>query len=227
MQAHRQIRSYVKRDGRMTPAQQRALEALWPRYGVKPEVLSRAGPEGLFDRKGPLTLEIGFGMGDSLAEMAAADPDRNFLGIEVHRPGVGRLMSLLESRGIGNVRILSTDAVPVLRDAIPEVSIDRVQVFFPDPWPKKRHHKRRLLSADFIDLLRSRLRMGGVLHVATDWQDYADSVLALLMENPGLENLSESDGACDRPDWRPETRFESRGLKRGHGVWDLMFRRID
>lgn len=210
----------------MTPAQQRALEELWPRYGLEPASLDGCDLADLFGRSAPLTLEIGFGMGDSLAEMAAQDPDRNFLGIEVHRPGVGRLMSLLESRDVSNVRILCTDAVPVLKESIPEASLDRVQIFFPDPWPKKRHHKRRLLSAEFIDLLRTRLRVDGTLHVATDWEDYANSVLALLQATAGLENLSETGGAAERPDWRPKTRFEARGIGRGHGVWDLMFRRV-
>lgn len=211
----------------MTPAQQRALEELWPRYGVAPGSLQNdAGLERLFGRKAPVTLEIGFGMGDSLASMAAADPDRNFLGIEVHRPGVGRLMSLLEQQETANVRILCTDAVPVLRDAIAADSLDRVQIYFPDPWPKKRHHKRRLLSAGFLDLVRHRLRMGGLLHVATDWEEYAAVTLELLENVEGLANLSEDEKFCARPEWRPKTRFEARGLRKGHGVWDLMFRRV-
>lgn len=227
MSHQREIRSFVKRDGRMTPSQQRALEQLWPRFGLQPEQLIERDLAELFGRVAPVTLEIGFGMGDSLAQMAATEPERNFLGIEVHRPGVGRLMSLLETRDIDNVRILCADAVPVLKDAIKPESIDRVQIFFPDPWPKKRHHKRRLLNPDFIALLRSRLQSGGLLHVATDWEDYAERVLELLNDADGLENLSTTGGAVPRPDWRPETRFEARGIRHGHAVWDLMFRRAD
>ncbi len=209
----------------MTPSQQRALEQLWPRFGVDFVEGMRIDLADLFGAGVPVTLEIGFGMGVSLLEMARADPDRGFLGIEVHRPGVGRLLAMLEREGVGNVRVLCEDAVNVLRHAIAANSLDRVQVYFPDPWPKKRHHKRRLLQAPFVGLVTTCLRPGGILHVATDWENYAEQVLEVLDANEDLENTVPGGGYAARPDWRPLTRFEQRGLDRGHGVWDLLYRR--
>ncbi|HEY5789848.1 MAG TPA: tRNA (guanosine(46)-N7)-methyltransferase TrmB [Gammaproteobacteria bacterium] len=208
----------------MTPAQRRALEALWPRFGVPPG----DGPldlDALFGRHAPRVLEIGFGMGGSLLAMAAAAPEQDFLGIEVHRPGIGRLLAGLEAAGLGNVRVAEGDAVLLLRERLAAGSLDRLLLFFPDPWPKKRHHKRRLLQAGFVELVASRLRPGGVLHAATDWEPYAEQMLALLEACPRLENLAGSARFVPRPEYRPPTKFEQRGRALGHGVWDLVFRR--
>ena len=221
----RPIRSFVRREGRITPSQQRALEKLWPQFGVDFVEGTRIDLEELFGAGVPVTLEIGFGMGVSLLEMARAEPGRGFLGIEVHRPGVGRLLAMLEREGVGNVRVLCEDAVNVLRHAIAPGSLDRVQIYFPDPWPKKRHHKRRLLQAPFVELVAACLRPGGILHVATDWENYAEQVLEVLDANEALANTVPGGGYAERPDWRPLTRFEQRGLDRGHGVWDLLYRR--
>lgn len=221
----RPIRSFVRREGRMTPSQQRALEKLWPRYGIDFVEGKPIDLEAIFGPGVPVTLEIGFGMGVSLAEMARAEPERGFLGIEVHRPGVGRLLATLERERIGNVRVLCEDAVPVLRSGIPRRSLDRVQIYFPDPWPKKRHHKRRLLQAPFVELVSDCLRPGGLLHVATDWENYAEQVLEVLDGSAALENTVPGGGFAPRPGWRPLTRFEQRGIDRGHGVWDLIYRR--
>ncbi len=219
----RPVRSYVRREGRMTAAQERALSELWPRYGVDAgdETID---PHSLFARAAPLLLEIGFGNGDALARMAAAHPDRNYLGIEVHRPGVGSLMLQLEREGIGNVRVIADDAGEVL-SRLPDTSLDAVYLFFPDPWPKKRHHKRRLVQTLFVDRLWHKLRPGAVFHLATDWQDYAEQMLAVLGAHAGYHNLAGADGYTARLPERPETRFERRGLRLGHGVWDLAFRR--
>ncbi|HEY5719452.1 MAG TPA: tRNA (guanosine(46)-N7)-methyltransferase TrmB, partial [Gammaproteobacteria bacterium] len=191
----------------MTPAQRRALEALWPRFGVPPG----DGPldlDALFGRHAPRVLEIGFGMGGSLLAMAAAAPEQDFLGIEVHRPGIGRLLAGLEAAGLGNVRVAEGDAVLLLRERLAAGSLDRLLLFFPDPWPKKRHHKRRLLQAGFVELVASRLRPGGVLHAATDWEPYAEQMLALLEACPRLENLAGSARFVPRPEYRPPTKFE-------------------
>jgi tRNA (guanine-N7-)-methyltransferase len=221
---HRPIRSFVVRPGRMTAGQRRALEDNWPRWG-----LDRA--DGLLDdhrafgRQAPLVLEIGFGMGQSLAEMAAGAPETNYLGVDVHRPGVGGLLHKLQEQGIDNVRVYCDDAVPVLRECIADTSLDGVQIFFPDPWHKKRHHKRRLIQAAFIDLLCSKLKPGGFLHLATDWENYAEQMLALLTAMRGLENTAGEGQYSPRPHYRPLTKFEKRGQRLGHGVWDLLFHR--
>ena len=221
---HRPIRSFVVRPGRMTAGQRRALEDNWPRWGID-RAAGLLDDHGAFGRQAPLVLEIGFGMGQSLAEMAVDAPDTNYLGIEVHRPGVGRLLYCLEQQGIDNVRVYCDDAVAVLRDCIGEASLDGVQIFFPDPWHKKRHHKRRLIQPDFIDLLCSKLKPGGFLHLATDWENYAEQMLELLTATPGLENTSGVGQYSPRPSQRPLTKFEKRGQRLGHGVWDLLFRR--
>jgi len=223
--AHRPIRSFVMRAGRMTSGQTRALEELWPRYGVEysPAPLAL---DALFGRRAPRTLEIGFGNGEHLASVAAAHPDRDYLGVEVHRPGVGHLLMLAENRHLTNLRVSAHDAVEVLRDQIPPGSLDELLVLFPDPWHKKRHHKRRLVQPPFIDLLASRLATGGVLRLATDWEPYAQQMLDVLGEaRPVFENLSPTGDWMPRPEERAPTRFEKRGARLGHGVWDLAFRR--
>jgi len=220
----RSIRSFVTRAGRITEAQQRALEQLWPKYGVgfAPERLDTGG---LFGREAPCTVEIGFGNGENLLALAAAHPERDFLGIEVHRPGVGRLLLALEARALSNVRVICHDAVEVLEQQLPPQSISECLILFPDPWPKKRHHKRRLVQRPFVELLASRLTPGGLLRLATDWQPYALDMLATLSAVPDFVNLSADGAFVARPGERVPTRFERRGERLGHEVWDLAFRR--
>ncbi len=222
--AVRKIRSFVRREGRITTAQRHALEELWPKYGLDTD--RPLEPEKVFGRRAPLTLEIGFGNGAALALMAAAEPATDFIGIEVHRPGVGRLLLELETQGLGNVRIYREDAVPVMRHCLPPACLDRLLLFFPDPWHKKRHHKRRIVQPDFIELTANLLRPGGILHMATDWEDYAAQMLEVTSQSAAFRNCAGSGNYSPRPDYRPVTRFEQRGLKLGHGVWDLLFERI-
>lgn len=223
-QRHRAIRSFVRREGRITDAQRRALAELLPRYGVEPgEALLDF--VALFGRAAPVHLEIGFGNGEALAAKALAHPQYNYLGIEVHRPGVGVLLRRLNAECIPNVRVDCTDAKEVLELRIPDASLDAVYVFFPDPWHKLRHHKRRLVQPEFIALLRRKLKLGGTLHLATDWEDYARQMLALLSAAEGFENVAGQDQYAPRPAARPRTRFERRGQRLGHSVWDLVFRR--
>jgi tRNA (guanine-N7-)-methyltransferase len=222
----RSIRSFVTRAGRITEAQERALEALWPKYGVEFGSSVPLQPDALFGRKAPLTVEIGFGNGDNLANMAAAHRERNYLGIEVHRPGVGRLLLALEEQQLTHVRLICQDAVEVLSRQIPLESLDEVVILFPDPWPKKRHHKRRLVQSAFMELVTERLQKGGVVRMATDWQPYAQEMLATLQANPRLQNLATDGTYIPRPTERTATRFEKRGERLGHEVWDLAFRRI-
>ena len=223
---NRPIRSFVMRTGRMTVGQTRALEELWPRYGVEfsAEPLSM---DLLFGRAAPRTLEIGFGNGEHLAALAAADPERDYFGIEVHRPGVGHLLLLASTNNLTNLRASSHDAVEVLREQIAEGSLDEVLVLFPDPWHKKRHHKRRLIQPPFVELIASRLRQGGVLRLATDWKEYALQMLEVLSAAETLFiNLSPTGDWMPRPEERAPTRFEKRGARLGHGVWDLAFSRL-
>lgn len=219
---NRHIRSFVLRQGRVSPAQQRACETLLPRFGIaysaQPLDLDLA-----FGRGAPRILEIGFGNGDSTAAIALAHPENDYLALEVHTPGVGNLLKLIESRHIANIRIIRHDAVEVLRDMIGNATLDGVHIFFPDPWHKARHNKRRLIQAPFVAQLVQKLKPGGYIHVATDWQDYAQQALAVLSAEPLLENAAA--GFAPRPSYRPLTRFEQRGLRLGHGVWDLLFRR--
>ena len=219
---HRPIRSYVLRQGRFSPAQQRAHAELMPRFGVpfRPEVLD---PESVFGRRAELVVEVGSGMGETTARIAAEHPERDYLAIEVHAPGVGSLLRHVAERGLTNVRVVQHDAVEVLRDMVPEASLTAIHVFFPDPWPKKRHHKRRLVQAPFAQLAATRLAPGGILHVATDWEEYAYHVLQVLADCPLLRNTAA--GFAQRPAWRPETKFERRGVGLGHGVWDIVFER--
>src|SRR5690349_14170190 len=219
---NRPIRSFVMRTGRMTVGQTRALDELWPRFGVEysPQVLAL---DKVFGRSAPRTLEIGFGNGEHLAALATAHPERGYFGIEVHRPGVGHLLLLADTNNLANVRASTHDAVEVLREQIAPSSLDEVLVLFPDPWHKKRHHKRRLIQPPFVHEVALRLAAGGYLHCATDWQPYAEQMLAVLSAEPLLANTA--DGYAPRPAYRPATKFENRGLRLGHGVWDLVFRR--
>jgi tRNA (guanine-N7-)-methyltransferase len=219
---HPPIRSYVLRQGRFSRGQQRAYEELLPRFGV-PYSHAPLDFAALFGRVAPVVAEVGFGMGETTARIAAENPQVDYLGIEVHAPGVGSLLRQLEEAALTNVRVISHDAVEVLREMVPPASLDGLHVFFPDPWPKKRHHKRRLVQPAFAELAAQRLRPGGYLHVATDWEEYAEHVLGVLSATPGLANTAE--GFAPRPASRPETKFERRGLKLGHGVWDIVFTR--
>ena len=222
MPVRRPVRSYVLRGGRLGPGQRRALDELAPRF-VLPFVPAPLDAPALFGRPAPLVIEIGFGMGDATAQVAAAHPELDFLGIEVHEAGVGALLKLIGETGLTNLRIVRHDAVEVLEQMLAPGSLARLHIWFPDPWPKKRHHKRRLLQPPLVALAASRLAPGGLLHCATDWQPYAEQMLEVLAAEPLLHNTAE--GYAPRPDWRPLTRFEDRGLKLGHGVWDLVFRR--
>jgi tRNA (guanine-N7-)-methyltransferase len=220
----RSVRSFVVRAGRMTAAQERAWQELWPRYGLetRDEPLDLAA---IFGRDAPRTLEIGFGNGESLVALASAGPERDFVGIEVHRPGVGHLMLRAHERGLANLRVICRDAVEVLEHCIPAASLDEVLLYFPDPWPKKRHHKRRIVQPEFVALVASRLRPAGVFRMATDWQSYAEQMLEVGTACPALRNESADGGFVPRPESRPVTRFEQRGQRLGHDVWDLAFRR--
>lgn len=218
----RSIRSFVVRAGRMGTGQQKALEELGPRY-VLPFSEQPLKPEQIFGRQAPVVLEIGFGMGAATAQIAAARPETDFIGVEVHTPGVGALLKLIGEGELHNIRILQHDAVQVLEQMIQPASLAGVHVFFPDPWHKKKHHKRRLIQAPLVALLASRLAPGGVLHCATDWQPYAEQMLEVLGAEPLLVNTAED--YAPRPDYRPLTKFEARGLRLGHGVWDLVFRK--
>jgi len=218
----RPVRSFVLRQGRMSPAQTRALTDLMPRYGIAyvPQPLDLPAA---FGRRAPVSLEIGFGMGETTAAIAHAQPHHDFLGLEVHAPGVGALLKRADELALTNVRVIRHDAVDVVGHMLVPGTLAGIHVYFPDPWPKKRHHKRRLLQPAFVHLLATRLVEGGYLHVATDWEEYAHEVLATCTAEPQLANTAET--FAPRPAWRPQTKFEARGLGLGHGVWDLVFRR--
>jgi tRNA (guanine-N7-)-methyltransferase len=218
----RPVRSYVLRGGRMGPGQQRALDELGPRFVLAFQD-TPLDFEQVFGRHAPVVLEIGFGMGDATARIAAEQPDTDFLGVEVHEAGVGALLRRIGELGLDNLRIVRHDAVEVLRHMVPPGALAGVHLYFPDPWPKKRHHKRRLVQPPFVRLLAERLAPGGYVHFATDWQPYAEQMLQVLAAEPALAN-TVTDYA-PRPARRPLTKFEARGLKLGHGVWDLVFRR--
>lgn len=219
----RRIRSFTLRQGRLTEAQSKALDSLWPIYGL--EANQSLDIPAIFGREAPVVIEIGFGNGETLAHMAAAAPDTNFVGIEVHGPGVGQLLWRLQEKGLHNVRVYRADAVEILTRQVADASLNGVHVFFPDPWPKKRHHKRRLINPEFMQLVMRKLKQGGIFHAATDWEHYAQHMLAVLGACEELENTGLEDGYAPRPAHRPLTKFESRGQRLGHGVWDLIFTR--
>ena len=224
-QRHRPIRSFVRREGRLTLGQQRAIDTFWTNFGVDP------GPrtlrlEEVFQRRAPRVLEIGFGDGESLAAMAARHPEEDYLGIEVHRPGVGHLLQRADRLGLTNLKVMCADAVEVLTERLPDACFIRIQIFFPDPWPKKRHHKRRLIQPPFALLLARKLRPGGHLHLATDWEDYAHHMLRVLETAAPFVNTAGLGRFTPRPAYRPLTKFEHRGQRLGHGVRDLVFKRI-
>ncbi|MCG7983565.1 MAG: tRNA (guanosine(46)-N7)-methyltransferase TrmB [Candidatus Thiodiazotropha lotti] len=224
-QTSRPIRSYVLRQGRMTEGQQRAYEALWPRYGVELKS-GQLDLSGLFEQTQPATLEIGFGNGESLRQMAQNQPEHNFLGVEVHGPGVGHLMIQLDQHQLNNVRILKHDAMELLRHHLQPGSLQRVQLYFPDPWHKRKHNKRRIVQDEFAELVHRALIPGGILHMATDWEDYARQMMNVLSAHPGFNNQAGEGNFSPRPETRPLTKFEQRGERLGHGVWDLLFERL-
>ncbi len=219
----RKIRSFVRREGRLTKGQQRALEELFPVYGLAPTQNDALDFAMVFGNANPVHLEIGIGNGQTLVSMASAHPQHNYLGIEVHRPGVGNALLQIEKTGLQNVRLICEDAVEVLKNNIPDQSLSAVYIFFPDPWHKTRHHKRRLVQVDFINLLKTKLQPGGRLHMATDWEDYAHHMMKVMNDVDGFTNLAGAAQYSKKPDYRPLTKFEQRGLRLGHGVWDLVF----
>jgi len=221
----RTIRSFVKREGRLTNGQQHALDHLWPEFGIDYSDVT-IDMDAVFGRQAERILEIGFGNGESLWQMASEQPDKDFIGIEVHRPGVGRLLKKIEDSGMQNLRLICHDAIDVLKQQITDNSLDRVQLFFPDPWHKKKHHKRRIVQAEFAELIAQKLKAGGIFHLATDWQHYAEHMLEVLNNCPQLQNLSPQNDFVPRPDERPLTKFERRGHRLGHGVWDLFYNTI-
>jgi len=219
----RTIKSYVLRQGRLTRGQQHALEQLWLVYGIDftPQPINLASS---FEQVAPVTLEIGFGNGDSLLQQAKACPQQNYLGIEVHRPGVGHLLRLADDAGVNNLRVINHDAVEVLQQQIPDNSLDCIQLFFPDPWHKKRHHKRRIVNALFIGVVHQKLKPGGTFHLATDWEDYAQYMLAEMEQAKGFINTAGKENYAKNTN-RPTTKFEHRGRRLGHGVWDLIYKK--
>ena len=218
------IRSYIRRQGRATAGQKQALERYWDKFCLPPD--QPLDIDQAFGRSAPLIVEIGFGNGESLAKMAENNPDINYLGIEVHRPGVGHLLRLLAEKDINNVRIYHHDAIEILEQKIADESLAGVHLFFPDPWHKRRHHKRRIVRPSFVELLEKKLQPGGYFHAATDWRDYARDMLKTLSASQKLINQSEEQDFSPRPDYRPMTKFEKRGLRLGHGVWDLIFKKV-
>jgi tRNA (guanine-N7-)-methyltransferase len=220
----RKIRSFVLREGRLTKGQQHALDTYWPDYGLTYQTTAY-DLTAVFGRNSATVLEIGFGMGKSLVQMAKAAPEKNFIGIEVHRPGVGACLSEAVAQQVKNLKVFEHDAVEILEHSIADNSVDTVQLFFPDPWHKKRHHKRRIVQAEFVQLLRRKLKPGGVFHMATDWENYAEHMLQVMLSADGFSNVSADNTYVARPEHRPLTKFEQRGQRLGHGVWDLMFKK--
>jgi len=224
-QHKRPIRSFVLRGGRLTVAQKHALDDLWPHFGIEQQE-APLDFEDYFDHPADVIVEIGFGNGESTWRMARHEPDKNFIGIEVHQPGVGHLLLALDANNIDNVRIAREDAVPFLQQRIASGSLAGVRIYFPDPWPKKRHHKRRLIQSDFIGEIARCMAADGILHLATDWQPYADHMLEVLGSSADFVNLSPTGDYCERPDWRPHTKYEQRGERLGHKVRDLLYQRV-
>ena len=217
----RKIRSFIRRQGRITQGQEFALENYWDKYCLAPD--EALNIQQVFGRQAPLSVEIGFGNGECLAQLATDNPDKDYIGIEVHRPGVGHLLMRLEEQGLHNVRVYCHDAIEILMNSLADNSLAAVHLFFPDPWHKRKHHKRRIVQASFVDLLAKKLRSGGYFHAATDWEHYAKAMLASLSADKRFSNTSLTNTYCERPDYRPLTKFEQRGLRLGHGVWDLVF----
>ncbi|MFB9464480.1 tRNA (guanosine(46)-N7)-methyltransferase TrmB [Streptomyces cinereospinus] len=222
----RRIRSFQPRRSRVTAGQADALQRLWPLWGLDIDGRRVLDLTELFGNGNPVVLEIGFGMGEATAQMAAADPDTNILAVDVHTPGQGNLLNLADQAGLRNVRVANGDAIILLREMLAPVSLDGLRVFFPDPWPKKRHHKRRLIQPEFLTLAAGRLRSGALLHCATDWEPYAEQMLEVLTAHPAFDNTRPDGGFAPRPAFRPRTRFEGQGLDKGHAVNDLLFRRV-
>jgi len=220
----RKVKSYIKREGRITKGQAQALENHWDDMGLNHKD-GLINPASLFGNDNPVVLEIGFGMGKSLVEMAKNAPEKNFIGVEVHRPGVGACVALAVAEDVKNLKVYEHDAIEVLADCIAEQSLTTVQLFFPDPWHKKKHHKRRIVKPEFVEAIRQKLVVGGVFHMATDWENYAECMLEDMQSAPGYENLSDTNDYVPRPDSRPLTKFENRGQRLGHGVWDIQFKR--
>ena len=219
------MRSFVLRGGRLTAGQKRALDEYWPRFGIERGEESLLDFKILFGNEASVIMEIGFGNGDATWRMAQAHPEENYLGVEVHQPGVGRLLLNMAQQGIANIRIANDDAVKFLRERVPEESLNGVRIYFPDPWPKKRHHKRRLIQSSFIELLASRMCKGALIHLATDWEPYAVHILEVMQSSQSFVNASPRGDFCDQPDWRPQTKYERRGEGLGHNVRDLLFKR--
>lgn len=223
----RPVRSYVIRGGRLTGGQARALDRLWPQWGIDTEETGGSlDLPALFGRRAPVIVEVGFGAGEATWRTALAHPEQDFIGIEVHRPGVGRLLMAIDEHALRNVRIACQDAVIFLRESIPPASLAGVRIYFPDPWPKKRHHKRRLVQPGFVETLARCIEPGGILHLATDWAPYAEHMIRVLAGNRAFRNLSHSGDYSPRPEWRPETRYEKRGKRLGHRVFDLIYERV-
>ena len=222
----RRIRSFVRREGRLTKGQQRALAELFSQYGITLQQ-GIIDFDALFGRRGPRILEIGFGNGASLAEMATEHPENDYLGIEVHRPGVGNLLLQIEKQSLNNIRVSNDDAIEVLEQQIPDESLDDVYLFFPDPWHKKKHHKRRIVQPAFVNLIQRKLKPGGIFHMATDWENYAEHIMAAMRTAAGFKNIAGEGQYTARPAYRPLTKFEQRGHRLGHGVWDLVFRKME
>ncbi|MFW2440660.1 MAG: tRNA (guanosine(46)-N7)-methyltransferase TrmB [Arenicellales bacterium] len=220
----RKIRSYVRREGRFTPSQRLAFESLWPVYGID-NTTEQWNFEKLFGRQSDVFLELGFGDGRVLKTLSARHPENDYLGIEVHRPGVGRIMRELNEEGLMNVKLAAEDGMEILQQNIAAKSLAGLLIFFPDPWHKKKHHKRRMIQQDFVQIATTRIKPGGILHLATDWEDYATQMMEVLSAEPLLENIQLENTFVERPESRPLTKYEQRGLRLGHGVWDLLFRR--
>lgn len=226
MTDNRKIRSFVLRQGRITTGQEQALSNYWHDFGLDYNAEKPLNFESIFGNHHPVYLEIGFGNGDSLAEMAASHLGRNYLGVEVHRPGVGRLLASIHDLELANLRVFHHDAIEVMEHMIPARSLTGIQLYFADPWPKKRHHKRRIVQQEFIDLIAKLIEPGGTFHAATDWQDYAEHILAVFTDNEDLfKNLAGRNHFFREKTERPRTKFETRGINKGHGVWDLIFER--
>ncbi|BBB28170.1 tRNA (guanine-N7-)-methyltransferase [Neptunomonas japonica JAMM 1380] len=222
----RTVRSFVKRAGRTTEGQEKALEEVWPVMGLEIKN-GLVDFNEVFGREAPVVLEIGFGMGDSLLEMASCEPHKNFVGIEVHSPGVGRLLSNANEEGLTNIRVYAEDAVEVFKQCVPDNSLDTLQLFFPDPWHKKRHHKRRIVQPDFAQSIRKKLKVGGYFHMATDWENYAEHMMEVMSSAEGYKNKMGDGQYSPQPEWRPVTKFQRRGERLGHGIWDLMFEKTE